>query len=87
MRTKLIRGRWLLCGAIIPSKSIKHGQLWAAADGIDRTVTVSTVRDDWVGYTYDGINGVNKYHEKSAFDFQCRYCLVLPTADIPKELL
>ena len=87
MRTELTQGRWLLCGVIIPSKSIKHGQLWAAADGVDRTVTISTVHGDWVGYIYNGINGVNKYHERDVFNFQSRYCLVLPTADIPKELM
>lgn len=86
MRTELIQGRWLLCGTIIPSKNIEQGQLWAAADGTDHTVTIGTVSKDWVGYIYNGINGVNKYHERDAFDFQCRYCLVLPTANIPKEL-
>lgn len=86
MRTELVHDRWLLCGTILPTKKITHGQVWAAADGTNRTVTVSSVRDDWVGYNHDGDYGVHKYHEKIAFAFQCRYCLVLPTAEIPKEL-
>jgi hypothetical protein len=86
VRTELIDGRWLLCGYILAKKDIKHDQVWAAADGSNHTVTISAVRDDWVCYTWSE-HGKAKYHEKTAFAFQCRYCLVLPRPDIPKNLL
>lgn len=85
MRVETIHGRHLLCGCILPRRSLKHGQVWASADGSNRTVTISGVRDDWVGYTWKE-NGQPKYHEKTVFAFQCRYCLVLPTTDIPADL-
>ncbi len=86
MRTEQVHGRWLLCGHILDTSQIKRAQVWAAADGSNRTVTVSAVRGDWVGYTWRE-NGRLKYHEKTAFAFQCRYCLVLDGPEIPKELL
>lgn len=87
MRVELVNGRHLLCGrAILPTSRIKHGQTWAAADGSDHTVFISGVRDNWVCYTWREHDSP-KYHEKEAFAFQCRYCLVLPTNEIPKELL
>lgn len=85
MRTELVGGRWLLCGVILPKQHIKHGQEWAAASGSNSVVKINAVRDDWVGYNWKE-KGVVKYHEKDVFSFQCRYCLVLPTAEIPKEL-
>lgn len=86
LRVETVHGRHLLCGGLIDNKHIKHGQAWAPASGGNYTVTISGVRDEWVGYTWLE-NGVRKYHEKSAFAFQCRYCLVLETSEIPKELL
>ena len=86
MRVELIHGRYLLCGHIIPYDQVKHGQVWASADGSNRTVTISGVRDDWVGYTWRE-NGRVIYHEKLNFAFQCRYCLVLPDTNIPQELV
>lgn len=86
MRVETINGRHLLCGHILPVSQIKHGQEWAPASGDNYTVKVSAVRGDWVGYTWIE-NGQPVYHEKEAFAFQCRYCLVLPTNEIPKELL
>ena len=86
MRVETVHGRHLLCGVILPNNQVKHAQTWASADGSNRTVTVSAVRGEWVGYTWKE-EGRPKYHEKLIFAFQCRYCLVLPTAEIPKELL
>lgn len=83
MRTEKVNENWLLCGVILPKLEIKPGQLWASADGSKHVVKISGVRDDWVGYTW----GQGQYHEKSVFAFQCRYCLILPTSDIPKELI
>lgn len=85
VRTENVNGRWLLCGAILPGDSISNGQLWAAASGADHTVRVSGFRDGWVGYTWEE-RGARKYHEKEAFAFQCRYCLVLDGPTIPEEL-
>lgn len=81
MRVEKVRERYLLCGVILPKNKIKHGQLWAAADGTDHVVRINGVRDDWVGYNWGG-----SYNEKDVFSFQCRYCLVLPTNEIPKDL-
>lgn len=86
MRTELVNGRWLLCGCILPIEHIKHEQTWAAASGSEHTVQISAVRDGWVCYSWRE-KGQVRYHEKDSFAFQCRYCLVLPTADIPEELL
>lgn len=86
MRTEKINGRWLLCGCILPKDKIKPGQVWAQADGTDRIVRIAGVRTGWVCYTWaDG--GPLQYSEKEAFAFQCRYCLVLESPEIPKELL
>lgn len=83
MRTELANGRWLLCGHILPNEQVKVGQVWAPASGGNHTVTVVEVSAEWV--TYEG--DYQARHEKLIFAFQCRYCLVLPTADIPEELL
>lgn len=85
-RIETVHGRHLVCGGLIDEKQIHHGQEWAAADGSNCTVKVSTVRDGWVGYTWEEPTG-RKYHEKIAFAFQCRYCLVVTTPEVPKELL
>ena len=85
MRVETVNGRHLLCGHMLATNKIKHGQVWAPADGSDREVRVSGVRDGWVGYTW--LEGKSrKYHEKTAFAFKCHYCLVLPSAEIPEEL-
>ena len=86
MRVELVKGRYLLCGAILMESQIAEGQVWAAADGSDRTVLVESRRGDWVRYSWvEG--GVKKEHEKYAFAFQCRYCLVLDGPEIPGELI
>ena len=84
MRTEKVNGKWLLCGVILPKHKIKNGQKWAAASGSGNTVLVVGVRDDWVCYSWKE-NGKIEYHEKDVFSFQCRYCLVLSTAKIPKK--
>jgi hypothetical protein len=86
MRTKLVHGRWLLCGHILAHDEIQVGQTWAAADGGNYTVQVLDVdRFGWVRYSWtEGVE--ERSHEKESFAFQCRYCLVLPSNQIPKEL-
>lgn len=86
MRVETVNGRHLLCGHILKPSQIRHGQVWASAGGSDRTVTITAVRGEWVEYTW--LEGdVRKYHEKEAFAFQCRYCPVLISPEIPEELL
>lgn len=84
MRVELIHGRHLLCGHILANDQVRAGQKWAAADGSNRSVRIVAVAHDWVTYTWDEY-GEPKYHDKSIFAFQCRYCLVLDGPEIPKE--
>ena len=86
MRVETINGRHLLCGHILREDQIERGQLWASADGSNRTVRVEGVADGWVHYSWVE-HGRVVNHEKDCFAFQSRYCLILPGADIPKELL
>ena len=76
MRIETVCGRKLVCGHIYPTNEIKVGQIWAAADGSDRTVRVLKVDGDWVEYEWQEL-GKTISHEKLAFAFQCRYCLVV----------
>lgn len=83
MRTKLVNNRWLLCGCILPVEAIKVGQEWASGSG---TVTIVAVDDDgWVTYSWEERGELRRWNKES-FAFQCRYCLVLPTPEIPPEL-
>lgn len=84
-RVEEIRGRFLLCGGIIPSCMIKPGQVWAAADGSGLTVTVVRSDSAWTTYQWFGGNEV-KTHTKLTFAFQCRYCLCLDNAELPEGL-
>lgn len=84
MRTENHNGNWILCGAILPTNKIQPGQVWQSSG--NSTVRVTAVRDGWVCYTWIE-NGSRRYHEKDAFAFQCRYCLVLPSEAIPDELI
>lgn len=84
MRVEQVNGRYLLCGGIISADQVKPGQVWAAADGSDRTVLVEG-GDALIEYSWMG-NGEKKTHIKSNFGFQCRYCLVLESNEIPEEL-
>lgn len=85
MRTELVKGRFLLCGCILRTNQILAGQVWAPADGSNRTVTVESTTPPGTVTYYWGERGETKRHSKEAFAFQCRYCLVLPTAEIPTE--
>ena len=82
-RIEMAHGRPLLCGGIIPPEMVKPGQVWASADGSNRTVEVMETPGDWVKY---GWHEEDKFftHTKLNFAFQCRYCLVTPT--IPEGL-
>lgn len=85
-RVETVRGRHLLCGGIIPVSALKVGQRWAQADGTDHEVEIVKIVDGWVTYTWETSDGVTESHEKLSFPFQCRYCLVLDTPEVPAEL-
>jgi hypothetical protein len=76
MRIELVNGRKLVCGHFFKAEEIKEGQVWAPADGSNRTVEVLSVNNDLVKYTWEEL-GRTKIHEKEAFAFQCRYCKVI----------
>lgn len=76
-------GRHLLVGGHLPNHLVKPGQTWASADGSSHAVVIDGIDNKWVQYT--SITS-NTCHEKDMQSFQTRYCLVLPTLDIPKEL-
>ena len=82
MRVETINERHLLCGGILPQSSVKVGQTWAPACGSDSEVTVTAVTDDCVTYS----RAMQNSQEELYFDFQCRYCLVLDTPEVPEEL-
>lgn len=84
MRVEEKHGRYLLCGYTLSNNQIKAGQVWAPADGSNRTVTVKS-GGEWVDYEWEE-DGEKKLHTKMNFAFQCRYCLVLPTDEIPEWL-
>ena len=86
LRIETVHGRHLVCGGILPANCVRPGQTWASADGSNRIVQVDEVGEDWVRYSWTE-NEVSKSHEKLAYSFQCRYCLVVPTSEIPKELI
>ena len=85
-RVERVNNRWLLCGGILRYDQVKPGQVWAPASGEDRTVRVYDTSDGWVDYAWYE-NGQARAHTKDSFSFQCRYCLVLPTPEVPKEIL
>ena len=85
MRVETVNDRYLLCGHILHRVHLQEGQKWAQADGTNRTVTITRIDGDWI--TYEWYED-QKYqsHVKDWFSFQCRYCLVLNTPDIPEEI-
>lgn len=84
MRIEQNNNRYILCGVIIPADRIKAGQVWMGSSG--GIVTVESVDDNsWVTYSWDTPSG-KQQHTKMQFAFQCRYCLVLGSTDIPEWL-
>jgi hypothetical protein len=78
MRIETVHGRNLVCGHIFAFEEILVGQVWASADGSDRTVRVvgTPYLGHWVVYEWEE-QGQTKRHAKEQFAFQCRYCLVV----------
>lgn len=54
----------------------------APASGGNYEAEVLKIEDGWVVYHYPD-NANPKQMVKDAFSFQCRYCLVLPTEEVP----
>lgn len=87
LRIETVNGRHLVCGGILPKDKVRVGQVWAPADGGTSTVEITGVDSVLHEVTY-------KWRErpdlqswtKDNFNFQCRYCLVVPTPDVPEEL-
>lgn len=79
MRIETHRGNRILCGHFLHTSSIQAGQRWQGVSG--PVVTVSQVDDNGVvtyTWTVDSpMRGMIKVHQKDAFSFQCRYCLIL----------
>jgi len=64
----------IVCGHIYPTDELKPGQNWLGSS--NHMVTIDSITDDWVTYSWYE-DGVLKTHEKDAFSFQCRYCLIV----------
>lgn len=82
LRIETINGLHLVCGGMLPEHAVRNTQTWAAADGSDHVVKVVSA-GRWVDYTW--LNG-NYIHTKTNFDFQCHYCLVVDTPEVPEGL-
>lgn len=84
MRVELHRGKYTLCGGILPPEKIEPGQVWQGSSGA--TVTVDKVEKrgelHWVTYHWFSDDEFRD-HDKDSFSFQCRYCLVLPNENLP----
>jgi hypothetical protein len=76
MRVEIVNGRKLLCGQILKPDQLAAGQTWAPASGSDYTVKITGIDGDLVRYEWEEGGSVVS-HEKDAFAFQCRYCLVM----------
>lgn len=83
LRIETIHGRHLVCGSILSKSAVKHGQTWAPADGTNHTVYIESAGDS-VEYSWVE-NGLKKASTKQNFAFQCRYCLVVDTPEVPEE--
>lgn len=82
MRVEKVNEKFLLCGGIIPKERITKGQLWARADGSAGLVMIDEVIGDDVKYKWLEKEEW-KYHTKDSFSFQCRYCLLLNSEELP----
>ena len=84
-RVETVNGRHLLCGGLLKTEDIKPGQRWAPASGGNYEAEILKIEDNWVVYHYPD-NTKPAQLVKDAFAFQCRYCLVLPTEQVPPHL-
>jgi hypothetical protein len=80
MRSHNQDGYWILCGGIIPAHLVKVGQKWLSAKN-PVTITAIDEINKWVTYEGQGQPEI----EKDNFSFQCHYCLILDSAEVPME--
>jgi hypothetical protein len=84
MRIEKHKGNLIVCGYIFSSDKIEIGSKWQSSSG--NVVTVYKVEEDSVFYSWIE-NGKEKYHCKTCFSFQCRYCLIVSELDTAVEKL
>ena len=82
MRVEKVDGEYMLVGAILPVEKIAPGQVWARADGAPGKVVIDEIENEYMVF-YRSIETGAEY-KKDWFNFQCRYCLVLKSNEIPK---
>ena len=81
--TEIIDGRKAIVRHIFKPHEIQIGSRWARADGSKGFVTVEGFNtygstDPWIEVVYSWeLNGEKYTHQKDAFSFQCRYCLIV----------
>lgn len=86
MRIEYVNNRWLLSGVTLSRDRIRPGQIWAQADGSDRTVKVlyNMIHEEGVPLIQyiDSDQSANGYiYTKDLWSFQTRYCLVVDDID------
>lgn len=79
-------GHHFIAGGILPERMMKPGQRWVAADGSNHVVTIFDIREGCVAYKFRDRFDQLTWNEKDNFSFQCRYCLVVDTPELPPEL-
>ena len=81
METKIENGHKFIVGHFFKAHQIQVGSRWIGASG--GIVTVEGINsygstDPWIEVTYSWERNGEKFtHEKDAFSFQCRYCLII----------
>ena len=81
--TEIIDGRKAVVRHFFKTHEIQVGSRWARADGSKGFVTVEGLNtygstDPWIEVTYSWeLNGEKFTHEKDAFIFQSKYCLII----------
>lgn len=82
--TKIIDGRKAIIRHIFKANEIQVGSRWARADGSKGFVTVEglntygSTEEPWIEVVYSWERDGEKFtHDKDAFSFQCRYCLII----------
>jgi hypothetical protein len=76
-------GHTFIVGHIFPGQSIQAGSRWISSGNsivtVDKVVSYPTIHNNQyhVHYSWEE-NGERRTHDKDAFSFQCRYCLIVP---------
>lgn len=84
MRVETLKdGTKILCHHILPKGKIKVGSKWRSGSDICRVVTIVNVDEHsgWVEYV--SADCPDRLYAKDWFSFQCRYCLILDSDEVP----